>query len=532
MKHPALARVFSIVLAIMSVFMLINGSLGFGKASSSLQDSLSKYQRLEDKTAEYSALSAQLENSISYDEAYAELQSLQSAHDSDASQHRTDLATHTATRGGYTMAVQLIDDGKAELAEAKAELEKGKKELATQEEQFNQMSAAFELQKPQMQSAIETATEAAQCFDAASGYADSALAIISAKSEAEPENPAALEEPEEVPEPTADAPESEWEAYNQYQTDKANYDAYLAQKNAHDMWELEVKSAIAPDLAYMGGSASAGAEILAMLPESITGGMDTSSMDMGGLDASAIGQMSVQELAGAITAMKTGFATAAALPTTIQTSLNTAEAQITAGAQAIAAAKAQITAGEEAITKGEQQIQHQLEVIWYNLGQLDDESEELATTKERLDDEAAAIEKQLVTVDELKTLEQKQSSARIILMKEDGIKSLVNSGGDLADSATGYIADSRNAAQHKFLLLCIVNALAVAGGVMGIISILGSFEKLKSRVMLLVPTALCLACAVGADGINMYLGLGQMYTALFVAVSALIHLAVTLPKTK
>ena len=32
MKHPALARVFSIVLAVMSLIMLLNGAVGFGKA--------------------------------------------------------------------------------------------------------------------------------------------------------------------------------------------------------------------------------------------------------------------------------------------------------------------------------------------------------------------------------------------------------------------------------------------------------------------------------------------------------------------
>ena len=36
-KHPALARVFSIVLAIMSLIMLLNGAVGFGKADVALQ---------------------------------------------------------------------------------------------------------------------------------------------------------------------------------------------------------------------------------------------------------------------------------------------------------------------------------------------------------------------------------------------------------------------------------------------------------------------------------------------------------------
>ena len=72
MKHPALARVFAIVLALLGSFMLINGALGFGKADGTLQESLEYCQRIEDKLEEYEELDAKLENSISYDEAYDE----------------------------------------------------------------------------------------------------------------------------------------------------------------------------------------------------------------------------------------------------------------------------------------------------------------------------------------------------------------------------------------------------------------------------------------------------------------------------
>ena len=80
MKHPALARVFSILLAILCLFVLINGALGFGKADAALEESLAKYSRIEEKTDTYEALSAQLKNSVSYEEALAELEALQEQH--------------------------------------------------------------------------------------------------------------------------------------------------------------------------------------------------------------------------------------------------------------------------------------------------------------------------------------------------------------------------------------------------------------------------------------------------------------------
>jgi predicted nucleic acid-binding Zn-ribbon protein len=498
--------------------MLINGSFGFSRASSELQDSLDKYQRLEDKTTEYESLTAQLENTISYDEAYAALEEMQSEHDSDASQHRTDLATHTATLGGYTMAVQVINDSKVELAEAKAELADGKAALETQEKQFEESSAAFEQQKPALTAAIATAQSGAEYFTAAGTNADSALATISTAKANEPTNPV------EVQEPGDDASDEDEEAYQQYLSDKAT----------HDAWEMQVKYSISSDLMAMADNAQQGAAIMnavtSQLPESMTGGSDsTTSMDTSNIDFTS---MSVDEISATLVQMKSAFAQAAATPATLQTALDTAQAQIDAGAQAIAAAKYQITTGEAAIAKGEQELQHQLELLWYNMGQLDDETADLESTKQRLDEEADAIAKQLITVDEQKTLEQKQRSARIILMKEDNIEEAVNAGGDLADSAKSYIRSGRDEAQSRYSKSVLMYVLAVVGGALGILSIFGSFEILKGRASLLLPTLLCLLCSIGAEALNFNVNNVQLYTATFVIVAAVLHGLFIIPKNK
>ena len=67
---------------------------------------------------------------------------------------------------------------------------------------------------------------------------------------------------------------------------------------------------------------------------------------------------------------------------------------------------------------------------------------------------------------------------------------------------------------------------------MGLVGLPAAFEKTRKRFWLLAPVLLCLGCAVGADGVNMSLGLGQMYTALVTAIFALIQLLVVLPKQK
>ena len=202
------------------------------------------------------------------------------------------------------------------------------------------------------------------------------------------------------------------------------------------------------------------------------------------------------------------------------------------GQQAIAQAKAQVLLGEKALKKAEQELQHQLELLWYNMGQLEDESADLEADKLRLDQESEDLDRRLVSVDEKKEMEQKHRSARIVLMQEAGIASAVNAGGDLVESARAYIQNGRDGAQRHHGLLYAINALALAGGLLGLLSIPGSFEKTKRRLLLILPTVLCLVCALAADGLNMYLGLGQMYTALAAALAAVFHLATVLPKTK
>ena len=99
MKHPALARVFSIVLAIMSLIMLLNGAVGFGKADAALQESQEKYRRIEEKTDTYESLSRQLKNSVSYEEALAELEAYLQAQDARMAELE-ELIQQIYTQGG------------------------------------------------------------------------------------------------------------------------------------------------------------------------------------------------------------------------------------------------------------------------------------------------------------------------------------------------------------------------------------------------------------------------------------------------
>ncbi len=549
MKHPALARVFSIVLAVMSLIMLLNGAVGFGKADAALQESLEKYQRIEEKTDTYEALSLQLKNSVSYEEALAELEALQEQHDDDAAQHRTDLATHTATMGGYELGAKMIMEGKEQLAAAKVELAEGKALLAEKEQQFNQLSAAFNTVEPLLVAAINALSGSEEEFNAAIALIDALIAQIDVILANRPQLPELPEEPTLPIAPPEDADEETKAAYEQamavyqqlleafekameeYESAQAGYETALA------AWEQEYQAVQSSVLAGAGevdsriqaGSALMSAA-LSQLPAEV---LD----DLGGLGESDISMpdfsnMSLEEIRAALVQLRAYLVAEGNVKTALEKALASLRSQLAEGQQALDQAKAQVLLGENALKKAEQELQHQLELIWYNMGQLEDESAELEEDKLRLDQESEDLDRRLVTVDEKKEMERKHRSARIVLMQEEAIASAVNAGGDLVESARAYVQNGRDAAQRHHGLLYAINILALAGGLLGLLSIPGSFEKTKRRLLLVLPTVLCLACALAADGLNMYLDLGQMYTALACALAAVLHLATVLPKNK
>lgn len=549
MKHPALARVFSIVLAIMSLIMLLNGAVGFGKADAALQESLEKYQRIEEKTDTYETLSRQLKNSVSYEEALAELEALQEQHDDDAAQHRTDLATHTATMGGYELGAKMIMEGKEQLAAAKVELAEGKALLAEKEQQFNQLSAAFNTVEPLLVAAINALSGSEEEYNAAIALIDALIAQIDVILANRPQLPELPEEPTLPIAPPEDADEETKAAYEQamavyqqlleafekameeYESAQAAYETALA------AWEQEYQAVQSSVLAGAGevdsriqaGSALMSAA-LSQLPAEV---LD----DLGGLGESDISMpdfsnMSLEEIRAALVQLRAYLVAEGNVKTALEKALASLRSQLAEGQQALDQAKAQVLLGENALKKAEQELQHQLELIWYNMGQLEDESAELEEDKLRLDQESEDLDRRLVTVDEKKEMERKHRSARIVLMQEEAIASAVNAGGDLVESARAYVQNGRDAAQRHHGLLYAINILALAGGLLGLLSIPGSFEKTKRRLLLVLPTVLCLACALAADGLNMYLGLGQMYTALAAALAAVLHLATILPKNK
>ena len=100
MKHPALARVMAVTLAIMCVIMLITGVLGFGKAESKYAEDTADYEKLTDRITTYNELTEKLADAESYKQVSAALDEHQQQHDDDhrAAEHNVQQAALAAAQ--------------------------------------------------------------------------------------------------------------------------------------------------------------------------------------------------------------------------------------------------------------------------------------------------------------------------------------------------------------------------------------------------------------------------------------------------
>lgn len=555
MKHPTLVRVFSIVLAIMCVIMLGGGVSGFGKAAKEHNERMAEAQRYEERIETYRQADEKLAGSISYDDAYKVLKELLAEHDEEASQHRTDLAEYSAKKGGYKMAASLMDDAKQQLAEAKAQVEEGKKQLAEKEEQMKFLIELYENNKELVANGISTAADGkAECGTEAArlqAVVDKLNALIAA----EPKAPEAPTEPTLVEKPENESDSEKMEEYNRYLEQKAEYDKKLEEYNTelekykteHEDWEKQCAEVRAEAdfsqsaqvlRSQVGALEALGEEISAALPPDIAGSGIGDEISAGileqidrldGMDESAMSNEEFLSNAGtlisALGQISSGYGAAG-------DALSSIDSKIGETVGAIEQAKAQLTSAEEMLKKGEAELQTQLANLWYNMGELDKDGERLEEEKGKLDNEADKLSKQLLDADEIKELENKRTSMKILLTKPASVKAAVEAGGDVAESAGMYLTEYRSETQRLFTWRVIMCTLAVFGALAGFAGIPAAFEKTKKRFWLIAPAAICLVCACAADGISMYLGLGQMYTVIAAAIFAAVQLAAALPKAK
>lgn len=481
MKHPALARVMAVTLAIMCVIMLITGALGFGKAENEYAEDTADYEKLTDRITTYNELTEKLADAESYKQVSAALDEHQQQHDDDAAQFRTDLAERTAKQGGYKQGAEMLWEARAQAKDGIAQYERAKAQFNAAEAEYNAKAA-----------------EGKALIDMCSSTASTCTNLAAILAMPKPEDPG------EAPTFADTDPSTTWtdeekkndptgyeEACNNYAAAKAAYEAqmaeYLPKAEAYNTY-LAAETA-APQ-------ALAGANMI-------------------------LSKAGAQEMPDLTTA-------AAALGQVAQT----ASAGLAEGKTQIEAARAKITAAGAAVEGAIEKIDGNLAQLWYDMGKLDDEEPELEQKRAALLDEAVELAEEKAVAEERKEDEQKLGATRRTLRSYDGIKAKLTDDTELGEVAAQYADEYYAEFNREHTARIVISVLEVLGGILGLCCIHAAFEKCRSRLVLVAPAVAAFVCAAAAEIVAVALALGQCYAALPTLVFAPLYLLAAAPKNK
>ncbi len=209
MKHPALARVFSVVLAILALIEAAVGVRGLQKNEQERAERDSYAARFEGRIESYRTLHAELAAHPDYQKTVKALDTFTAAHEKAAGRHKTETAIYTATKGGLKMGEDLILAGREELKETREQLQDPETRRILIETMVGQMLASQDAVMAEInRMAASAGTQANTCYAESAKYRAEA-ARFRALLETEPQppaEPAAAPEPQPPAEPEAPLP--------------------------------------------------------------------------------------------------------------------------------------------------------------------------------------------------------------------------------------------------------------------------------------------------------------------------------------
>lgn len=584
MKHPVLARVFAIVLAVLCIVMLLAGVFGLRSAARDRRRAMEDAGRLRDRAVSYADALAALEGGTPYQEIDATLQRHQAEHDKLASKHRSEMALYTATQSGLRSGTYAMDQADAAFAEGKKQYEKG---LAA----FNKQAAAFDEQYRQFQEGKQQLQIFVSLYDAAAGllqnagyHAQNAHAIADLMDSEDPEarrqltldtydgllaaadQSAALLQTVKDLTPTLDAiAEMDAGSLDSLSRlgemgDFGGGDVDMPEIDPEQIRQIkEVYDAVWPQVKELVN------QMDTLLPAVDSAAQEATGMSLAELRAQAQAQrdaiaagdseepmtdeqfeairaaynqnreqiQSVQAASDALLSQLQGSADQiGSVLSAAQTQLAQAEPLLEQGKAAIEAGRAGLVEAGKQIEAGEKALYDARAQIWWEMGKQRDKAARLQHEKERLEAEAAQLKALEQAAEARKELEQEERSLRLLLLKRDEVAERNEAGDALADAARLSAQEIEDEAEYQYQGRRLAYLLLIAAGVLGFLGIPAAFEKTKSRFWLIAPVLLCLLCACGAEYVCLKLGRGSSYSAIGGAIFALIQLLAATPRVK
>ena len=585
MKHPALTRVFAIVLAVLCLVMLLAGLLGLRSASRDRRRALDAAQRLQDRVAAYREASAAIRTGPGYEEQNAAWQARQAEHDKAASRHRSEVAIYTATQSGLRSGAAALDQADALMAEGRRQYEAGLAEFETR-------SAAFDAQYWRFLQGASELSDLRFLYDAVM------TALYNARAEAANARVMGVlidsDDPADRRALTVDAYDGALAAVDQAEALFITVKTVTPTLDAIAAMDLDELSALTEPGAFegfeglgeLGDLSGAGIELpeLPEMPEvdagqlrelkaaydeawprikALIGEIDRMIPVLDSEAQNATG-MSLEELRAAAGAERDAIAAGEGeLPLTdeefeaVQTAYSQRAAEINGFLDAVDAALDGVQGPAEeagllldamegmfdqlyalmdqaiaAIGQGEQALYDSRAVIWQQMGQQREKAAALREEQKRLVAEARELKAEQEAAEARRELEQQERSLRLMLLNREEIAARVGLGMALEEAAALTAAEQRQQAGAEWRNRLGANVLLIAGAVFGLAGLPAAFEQIRSRFMLIAPVLLCLLCAAGAEAVFLRMGRGHSYSALAGALFALLQLCTVIPKKR
>ncbi|MBR5342278.1 MAG: hypothetical protein IK149_00110 [Oscillospiraceae bacterium] len=584
MKHPALARMLGVFLAVISLLTIAAGGLAFVRSGKDYAERLRQNEVLEKKIARAEELRGELaELQPEYDAIMSDYAELTETHRSEASAYRMRLATYTATKAGISL-------GRSQLDDTSAMLDESMELFLTGFFMFKQGEDAF-------QPIYEVYLTLRGTLDAGLGIYDEAAARQPSEEDGEPvfspEEVLALAQlghesyaelsalltqlREQTPSDQRQAAElirTALETYSEvapelenFSIERLSYSASLAlyeqaeaameQQIAAGMSEEEARgyadliceetfglsfaelgeliAASEPEESGEGGGFSLSPEMTEMLLGELPG--DQVLLD-GALAMLAEADASLSEKEGAFRADPHDMSAAELLLGGAKEGLDASQRLLGAVEPTILETKRtldstheQLDAAWYAIYSAQQQVEEAYQTLEEKLAELPEELNELQDARGELKIRQETLEKKTALVDGYEDLAARARSLRAELLGDDDIYVLTRGGAEYLDAAKETLALRQADAPQEYRMRQICCVLMAAAGLFGFVSSLGAFEKPRMKHLWL-PLLAAVLPAAAAEALSVSMGRGLWYTGLFVIVFGLLVFPLTLGKRK
>lgn len=554
MKHPALTRVFAVVLVILCLVMLLAGAFGIRSAMDERLRGQEDHARLTDRIEEYRLITQALSGTVSYEEANKELEARQGEHDDAASQHRTDLATYTATRSGIQEGIAMLDEADAAFAAGKQKYLDSVKEFEKKEAEFNAGYQQFLVGKQQLADGWAQYNATAAAVQAAQAQLAGLIAISDILAD----------------EGIDDAEALQRAAIAAYDGAISNFDQALGVANSLKgqggisaaqiqmlLGALAEEAGISLDTIVIDGVSAeqlqqlenAITEATGMTPQQIRDALVAGRSDVEGSDPeylltpeqfAAVREIyrqnrdlvlaAIQAVSSRLSQLSGTLESSRAQLAAAQAEMDQAEKLMAQGQAALEQGRAALEEAGREIEKGEAALYESRAQIWFEMGKLDEKEEELRQEKEALDQEAGELGEMSEKTQQQKDLEERETSVRLMLLSREGIEQRVDDGTALLAAAEDYETQLRRDIEWMYQGRMTAYVLMLAGALASFLALPAAFERIKNRAMLLIPVFVCLGCALGAEYICLDLGRGHSYSAIAVCIFAVIQLLIVLPR--